>query len=77
MKNELKNYCKSNKINFVFVLTPESNNILLKHYFDKISQVLENLNITHINLFPYIQDKFKNFSYRQLWANPAKKWIFH
>lgn len=67
----LNNYCKSYKINFVFVLTPENNNILLKDYFDKITEVLDNHNITYINLFPDLNDKFKNYSTRQLWANPA------
>ena len=68
---ELNNYCKQNEINFVFVLTPENNNILLKDYFDKITQVMDKHKITYINLFPDIHNKFKHYSSRRLWANPA------
>ena len=67
----IKEYCEMNEINFVFVLTPESNNILLRDYFDKISTALDNHRITFINLFPVINEKLKNYSNRQLWANPA------
>ncbi len=52
------------------MLTAENNNILLKYNFEKVIQVMGSQNITFVKLYPHIQNEFRNYSQRQLWANP-------
>jgi hypothetical protein len=67
----IKSFCLGNGINFCFVLTPENYSSNLNEYFVKIVPLLENLNITFLNLLPQITDRLKGYPLRRLWANPA------
>jgi len=68
---DIKKYCKERNIPFVFILTPENHNPILKKYFDQILDILNEDKIPYYNLFPVIENALKKYSIRELWANPA------
>ena len=68
---DIKKYCEDRNIAFVFVLTPENHNPLLKKYFDQIVNIFDQDDIPHYNLFPAVENSLKKYTIRELWANPA------
>jgi len=69
--NKIDSYCKEKGFSYIFILTPANNNIVHKHYFNKIIPLLKKNKIKYLNLFPIVKNELKNYSIRQLWANPA------
>lgn len=68
---EIDSYCKERNINYSFIMTPENSNPLLEKYFDKIVRLFNENNINYYNLFPVVKSRLKDYSIRELWANPA------
>ncbi len=71
MLRDIKKYCKERNIPFVFILTPENHNPILKKYFNQIIDILKEDKIPYYNLFPVIENALNKYSIRELWANPA------
>lgn len=67
----IKKYCDERDINFLFVMTPENHNPIIEEYFNKIIILFNQNQIPYLNLFPMVNSELKNYSYRELWANPA------
>lgn len=67
----IKKYCDERDINFLFAMTPENHNPIIEEYFNKIIILFNQNQIPYINLFPMVNSELKNYSYRELWANPA------
>ena len=68
---EIKKYCTKRDIKFSFIMTPENHNTLLNKYFEKIIPLFEKNKISFFNLYPYVKKELKNYSNRELWANPG------
>jgi len=68
---DIKKYCEERNIPFVFILTPENHNPILKKYFNQIIDILKKDEIPYYNLFPVIENALNKYSIRELWANPA------
>jgi len=62
---------KAHHVKILFALTPENRSILLKNYFSTLDSVLTELDANVINLYPVLENRLKEYSNRQLWANPA------
>ncbi len=69
--HNIKTYCDEREIDFLFVMTPENHNPIIEEYFNKIIVLFNQNQIPYLNLFPIVESELKNYSYRELWANPA------
>jgi len=67
----IKHFCDKNEIKFLFVMTPENHNPIIEEYFNKIIVLFNQNQIPYLNLFPMVESELKDYSYRELWANPA------
>lgn len=68
---DIKKYCEERNIPFVFILTPENHNPLLKKYFNQIMNIFDKDEIPYYNLFPVVENSLNKYTIRELWANPA------
>lgn len=72
--NLLKAYTEflySKNIEYFFLFTPENNSPDIGYYFNKITAVMNDLNIPNYNLFPEIESSFLDYEPYELWANPV------
>jgi len=58
-------------VKILFVLLPENHSKILDKYFKIMDSILNKINADYVNLFPIIKASLKNYTDRQLWANPA------
>jgi len=68
---EIKKYCDKEQIPFVFIMTPENHSPLLGEYFEQIIPLFVKNGIRYYNLFHNLESELKQYSIRELWANPA------
>ncbi len=62
---------KAYNVDILFILTPENHSRFLKNYFNTLESILTELDANIINLYPVLENRLKEYSNRQLWANPA------
>lgn len=67
----INEFCEKKNLKYVFILTPESHNPILERYFNIIEEAMKQNSIPYLNLFPFVKSELKNYSVRELWANPA------
>jgi len=67
----IKQYCDEREIEFLFVMTPENHNPIIDVYFNKVIALFNQNKIPYLNLFPMVEGELKNYTSRELWANPA------
>jgi len=69
--NQFSEFCRTNKIGLLFVLTPTNNNPNYGEKFTAVSPYFTKSGIPYLNLFPMVEKKFKGVNPRKLWATPG------
>lgn len=68
---EFSRFCQDNKIKLVFVLTPNIPHPSYREKYDLVIPLLTAAEIDYLDLYPAVVEDLEQYSYRQLWANPA------
>ncbi len=64
-------FCRDNKIELLFVLTPHNPSSYFKDIYSKIIPLLEKADIEYLNLYPAVVRDLSKYKLRKLKANPA------
>lgn len=64
-------FCHSNNIKLLFVLTPSNHSTVYREQFDKVIPVLKQAGIKYLDLYPATKKEYGHINIRQLWANPG------